>query len=521
MEAGRIQIDVPGRVSVHVAPPRADESLARWIEAAGIPLNMRCGGRGLCRGCLIQIGGADPVRSCQCTGRDLPSDCARIEIPLASLRDESLHGVVDFEVRGDLPPPVLRSGLGLALDIGTTTIAGALWDLSTGKFIASATRANAQRRYGDNIVSRITFATENPGAREALHEALVRDSLEPMVDQLCREAAIEPDAITEAAASGNPTMLHTLARASLEGFARYPFRPEFLDEREIPGMDAGLTGQVSVRLLPGVGPFVGSDILSGALAVGMLGPDPGNWLLIDFGTNGEIMLRTGEQFFVTATAAGPAFEGGRLRCGATAREGVISALSWDKNKWQSALVGGSRGPARGISGAAYVDFLAEAHAAELINTFGRFVAGAPGVAQVGTPEPEAGVELGGGQFITEADIAEILQAKAAIAAGFAVLMELAEISPADLETVFVGGGFGYHLNPRNACAVGLLPDVPDGRIELVGNSSLGGTSALLLAANPATFEGVLSRTQVVELNQQPSFEDHFTDSLMIGPAEDF
>jgi uncharacterized 2Fe-2S/4Fe-4S cluster protein (DUF4445 family) len=131
------------------------------------------------------------------------------------------------------------------------------------------------------------------------------------------------------------------------------------------------------------------------------------------------------------------------------------------------------------------------------------------------------VELGGGQFITEADIAEILQAKAAIAAGFAVLMELAEISPADLETVFVGGGFGYHLNPRNACAVGLLPDVPDGRIELVGNSSLGGTSALLLAANPATFEGVLSRTQVVELNQQPSFEDHFTDSLMIGPAEDF
>jgi uncharacterized 2Fe-2S/4Fe-4S cluster protein (DUF4445 family) len=203
------------------------------------------------------------------------------------------------------------------MDIGTTTVAAALWDFTSGQCLGSGSRTNAQIRYGDNVVARIDYSTNKPDGIKDLKNALVADSLCPLIDKLCRNARVRIDDVTEANAAGNPAMLHALAGASLEGLGSYPFRPAFLDMRSFASAAIRLQGRFPVKFLPCLGPFVGADIVAGALAAGLMNlKNPA--LLIDFGTNGEILLRTQEGYLATATAAGPAFEGGRLNCGAAA-----------------------------------------------------------------------------------------------------------------------------------------------------------------------------------------------------------
>lgn len=225
-----------------------------------------------------------------------------------------------FEIRlpeSETPVP-LRPGIGLSLDIGTTTLAGALWDFTTGRCLATASLANAQIRHGDNVLARISFSLEQADGTARLQQALVVDTLTPLITTLCRQAGIAPGAITEANAAGNPTMLHTLAGESLDGLARYPFRPVFLGARRLESKAVGLPLECPLDLLPGLGPFVGADLTAGALASGLI-TSTVPMLLIDFGTNGEILLQHAGRCLATATAAGPAFEGGRLGCGAPAR----------------------------------------------------------------------------------------------------------------------------------------------------------------------------------------------------------
>ena len=505
----------------HPLPPPGDsaEPLSHWLETHGHPLNTRCGGRGLCNGCQIRVespAGIVTERACQLTASDLPADLTRIQIPLTSCRDASLHGVTVFELRNPGPPPPTRPGVGLALDIGTTTVAGALWDFSTGRCLAEAAVANAQRRHGDNVVARISFSIDHADGLGRLRRALLNETLRPLIAGLCRDAGIAPAAITQAVAAGNPAMLHTLAGASLVGLATFPFHPVFLGDHHLTAADHGLPFACPLDLLPALGPFVGADITAGALASGLLADEPPA-LLIDFGTNGEILLKHAGGYLATATAAGPAFEGGRLACGAPARPGVISSLTRENGVWSWTLTGGGNGRPAGLSGAAYVDFIALGARDDLINAFGRFNRRHPGVITVADAAPGAGVrvQLTEDLYVSEADVAELLQAKAAIAAGVTTLLELASIRATDLHTLYVAGGFGYHLQPANAQALGLLPAMPLDRIALIGNSSLGGASLLLHPHQRPALNALLADTHVIELNQIASFGDHFTDALSL------
>ena len=180
------------------------------------------------------------------------------------------------------------------------------------------------------------------------------------------------------------------------------------------------------------------------------------------------------------------------------------------------------GRLRGISGAAYIDFLALALEDGFLNPFGRLDRTHPGVvlARDDDGDEEARAPVAGNLYVSEADIAELLQAKAAIAGGVATLLEVAGLRAEDLRTLMVAGGFGYHLNPRHARSVGLLPEVEDERIEVVGNASLGGASLWLLESDRSRLAPLSTQCRVIELNQIPSFEDHFTDALCLGPAED-
>lgn len=506
-----------GRENLLPAPAERSQLVSDWLAGYGIGLNMRCGGHGRCRGCLVETGGGhSPLRACRTSFGQLPPDAFPITIPLASCADHTLHGVSDFEVRAGDVRPKLRPGFGLALDIGTTTVAGALWNLAEGLCVATASRGNAQRRHGDDIMSRITFAVGNPDGLDRLHGALVDETLIPLVTDLTREANVETCRICEAVAAGNPTMLHTLARERLGGLATYPFRPVFLGERTLCARDAGLAGDFRLRLLPGLGPFVGSDIAAGALAAGYLEPRRGPALLMDFGTNGELLLKTSDGYLAAAAAAGPAFEGGRLRHGATARAGVVSSLQLECGVWQSSVIGDRLQPI-GISGAAYVDFVASAWRAGMLNDFGRFERGHPGVS-LPTGEETTGciVSLGNGLDVSESDVAEILQAKAAIAGGVNTLLELAGLRAEDLDAVLVAGGFGYNLDIANALAIGLLPRMPRDRVELIGNASLGGASLVLQTDDVSALASLETHTRTIELNQIASFEDHFTAALILG-----
>lgn len=496
-------------------PQNADLRLTDWLEEQGVPLNTRCGGRGLCRGCLVEIDG-QTARACEADCRTVTS----IRILAASLRDHSLSGVSIFEIGGAAPRLHPRPGLGLAIDVGTTTVAAALWDLTDGNCLAHGAVANEQRRFGDNVLSRIDQAVGHGGISRHLQAALVKQTLHPLIAQLCHEAGQSESRIVEAVAAGNTIMLHTLAGADLSGFAAYPFRPQFLKAQTLHAREIGLEADFPILCGANLGPFVGADITLGAYACGMLGKDE-TALLIDFGTNGEILLKHPGGTLATATAAGPAFEGGRLKCGAPARDGVVSSLQRVFESWQLHLCGG--GPPQGrtshLSGAAYIDFLALAVRDGILSTNGRMNPEHPEV-QAAKPEEESGrfTALTPRIAVTEADVAELIQAKAAIAAGVMTLLEVAGLPPKAICTLYIAGGFGYHLDIDHAIAIGMLPDLPRERIRIIGNASLGGASRLLQTQSESPIRELAGHCSVIELNQIASFEDHFIDSMALQPT---
>jgi uncharacterized 2Fe-2S/4Fe-4S cluster protein (DUF4445 family) len=503
----------------------ADAHLAAFLERHGHPLNTRCGCRGLCSGCTVRLqdDATRAERSVQACRTDIATLApgTQVRIPAVSSRDGSLHGVTAFEVRASSARPLPRPGLGFAVDIGTTTVAAALWDLASGACLAEGARGNQQRAHGDNVVTRIGFSLENAGGLDRLRASLCDGTLAPLLLDLCAQAGVGIEAVTELVAVGNPTMLHTFAGASLKGLATFPFHPVFLGERILPPHEHRLPVACDARLAAALGPFVGADITAGALASGMLDA-PGPLLLIDFGTNGEILLKQGDTYLATATAAGPAFEGGRLACGAAAKPGVISSLRLEDGRWQWTLTGGGAGRPSGISGAAYVDFIACASRAGILGALGRMDPRHPLVERAADAPPGAALRcrIDRDIFISEADVAELLQAKAAIAAGVATLLGLAGLAPTDLRTLFVAGGFGYHLDHANARVLGLLPALPLERVSTIGNSALGGACLLLLSRDHGPIERLRAATRVVELNQIPTFEDHYVDALGItGDAD--
>lgn len=511
-----IPVSVEGRNDTRLRlSATADSKLSDWLDSNGLPLNTRCGGKGVCRGCSVILNG-ERVRSCQIELANLKPEETSLHIPQRSLHSETLEGVSAFEINRRNTSYRRRAGIGVSLDIGTTTVAGSLWNLSSGMCLAVASVANAQRRHGDNILARIDFAVNRDSGSDTLQSALVKGSVDPLIQTLLQKAGLAQESITEAIASGNTVMLHTLLGESLAGFTAYPFHPVFLEERHLSTTAIGLGTDFPLVLTPSLGPFVGGDILAGALAAG-ISEGPENALLIDFGTNGEILLRAGDRFLATATAAGPAFEGGRLMHGAPAAPGVIGGLQINGDQWITETIG-DRPPekATGISGAAYIDFMAEARSNGFLNPMGRLDREHALVeSREIEGESEWLVALTGNLFITESDIAEIIQAKAAILGGTLALMEEADIAAEEIEAIYVAGGFGYHLDPAHAVNIGLLPNVPTGKIQVIGNASLAGASLLLQGNLAQECERLCEKCEVIELNQLESFEDHYIDAMIL------
>jgi len=442
-----------------------------------------------------------------------------VEIPARSLLAHPPAVVADFKT--GVPcgnDPLFGGGLGVAVDIGTTTAALLLVELPGGGILSRASGLNAQVGMGDNVLTRIQLCQDDKSAVARLRDAFWKSTFDPLLDRALAEAGRGRAEISGVVLAGNTTMLHLACGEDPTPMGTVPFTPVFLDHRVMPGDRFGLPAGCGVHVLPGLSAYVGADIAAGAICRGIAFAYRPQ-LFVDVGTNGEILLAGPAGLTACATAAGPAFEGCGLLSGMRAAEGAISRIAFREGPspvtWQA--IGPPGGPLHGITGSAYIDFLSEARAAGLLTETGRFdreyVDAHPGRFAPG----ENGLcLLIDAVRIGEVDVALLLQAKAAIAAGIETLLERQGLQPSDIETLHLAGGFGLHLDSTHAIRCGLLPGFDARQIEAVGNTSLGGAwLAMMDASLVGEMEALRQSTDTIELNQDPGFEDRFITHLAL------
>ncbi len=536
---GEDAADVPLR---H-APDAAKPTLADLLLANDMPIETRCHQRGWCRGCRAQLEAGHleslngqrisaPADILTCAIRADPDADAIVRVPERSMVSARPRVGVTFSIGtpyrvNPLFPAAGGRGITAAIDLGTTTVVVLLVDVATGELLARAGGLNAQVHYGDNVLTRIVHGSTGAGLAQ-LQEIVVARTLAPLLREALRKADCAVDALNGITVAGNTTMLHLLAGENPASIGIAPFTPVFLHTTHVEaariGLSArfpGLPRELPVALLPGLSGYVGADIAAGIVATGMAFDERPS-LLLDLGTNGEIALQRDRELFVSATAAGPAFEGSGLSAGTRAEDGAIADLAWTGSDWRIGRLGGDAAPPRGLCGSAYLDFLAEGARHGLLEPSGRFSnawwTALPGDARVKTNHGRA-IRIGPGPeapLVSEADVARLLQAKAAIGAGVETLLTRAGMAAREIGTLYLAGGFGLHLNVANAIAVGLLPGFEPAQVRVVGNSALAGAVLASLDKDAlAEMESLRGRAQVVELNHDPAFEDRYIDHLSL------
>jgi len=530
-----------GRHDLTVPTGEAGLPVSELLARRGCPLNTRCGGRGLCGGCEVELCAgslhriADGARvaanatarlkSCQMR---LGGEPIELVVPARSLLRHEPAVVAEFRL--NIPwardPLVPEARYGAAVDIGTTTVALLLCDLATGRVIGEASGFNAQIRFGEDVLTRIQLCSTDPKALGQLQRAVAIETINPLLQNACLQAGVAPREIGGMTVAGNTTMLHLLAGVDPTPMGVHPFRPVFLEHRTYAPQDLGLEfgdGAAQVHLLPGPAAYVGADLAAGMVATGLL-YDDGPALLVDVGTNGEIIAKVGDRLIGCATAAGPAFEGAGLTSGTRAVHGAIERvrLRTDPFAAELGLIGATDRPL-GICGSAYVDFLWEARRTGLLQAKGRFDDAFCARAGDAVQADKYGRKLrlhahgiSGPVWISELDVARLLQVKAVIAAGISTLLHLLGTAPRDVKRLYLAGGFGMHLSLEHAIGCGLLPGFAVEQIQVVGNTSLGGAFLALHDRSLLEEMAVACRTmEAIELNLQPGFEDAYIDQLVL------
>ena len=397
------------------------------------------------------------------------------------------------------PGATLGRNFGLAVDVGTTTLVMELVDVESGKTVDLEAALNSQSARGADVISRITHAlsgTENA----AELRGLVLESLNQMVRRLLVRNRISPSSVYEAVVSGNTAMNHLMLGVPVDTLARAPYHAVF---SRLPCLDTadvglGIHPRGKVYFSPNIKSYVGGDISSGFLASGLAGR-AGCFLFIDLGTNGEIVLKAGEDIMATSTAAGPAFEGMNISCGSPALPGAIYRAE-DSGVLRVFTIANS--PPRGICGTGLIDLIAVFRA--------RGEIAAAGAIQGGT----GNLAVAEGLTLTQNDIRQVQLACAAVKSGIRLMLKAAALSAERLDGIYVAGAFGNYLNIANAQAIGLLPTIAGDKVVFVGNSSLAGARRLLVAKGERDqLESLAAGIRYVSLASDPEFQDQFIRSL--------
>ena len=517
-----VTIQRPGKEPVDI-DCRDGETLLDAMTRNRVFIESPCGGTGTCGKCKVRVlkgevrehSSAPELLSVREYENGVRFACQTVPLEDCTLRlhvRDGYEAVAAYgggagEPKETSGPLQTEDGLGIAVDVGTTTVAIQLFDLRAGTELGSHTAANHQSAYGADVIARITASTQGKG--EELR-ALIRADLTEGIRSLLTKAQRDPSEVKRMVLAANTTMVHLLMGYSCETLGVAPFTPVNLDRIQTDG--AQLLGNPAFAncrcwIFPGISTYVGGDIVSGLLYCGFHKRETPA-LFIDLGTNGEIAVGSKNRILVASTAAGPAFEGGNISHGVGCVPGAICQIALE-NKAVSRYKTIREAPPCGICGTGVIELTAELLREGLIDETGLlnevyFENGFPVV---------QGTE--GMITFRQQDVREIQLAKAAVRAGIETLLEEYGISPDELDAVYVAGGFGYRLNMEKAVFLGLLPQSLQDKVKAVGNSSLGGAARCLLEeSNLKWAEELCKVSQEVSLSVSRTFQESYIESML-------
>ena len=414
--------------------------------------------------------------------------------------------------------------VGCAIDIGTTTVTMVLTDLESGKILAKGSSGNGQIRYGADVINRIIEQSKS-GGRKKLQDAIIKETLSPIIANLCKAAGISARSILRLSVGANTTMNHLFVGVDAQPVRMEPYIPSFFGWEGLLAGDVKLPANplAPVLIAPNIGSYVGGDITAGTLAAGLWDKDEMS-LFIDLGTNGEIVFGNRDFMMSCACSAGPAFEGGDISCGMRATDGAIEACTLDKATMEPTLsiVGDPGQRPVGICGSGIIDIISELFRCGIINAKGLFIREGDRVRRdshgmgryviADAHQSETGREVS----INEVDIDNFIRAKGAIFSAISTLLSSVDMSVEAIDKVYVAGGIGSGINMKNAVNIGMFPDVELEKFHYIGNSSLAGAYAMVMSdeANVKLAE-IAANMTYLELSTHPGYMDSFVAACFL------
>ncbi|MDR1797008.1 MAG: ASKHA domain-containing protein [Clostridiales Family XIII bacterium] len=489
------------------------------IQAQGLPIEAVCGGAGKCGKCLVSVDGEEKL-ACK-------TAVSGEAMTVAVLASAEGMEVLATSAATDAKPDAKAGGgsqpaaVAIAIDIGTTTVVVKATDAATGESLAVRGFTNPQRAFGADVLSRINLSMDDAGKLSPL----ITKALDEAIADVLQEAAIPAASIMRVVIAGNTTMCYLLLNLRCRSLGLAPFEPEFSLKPEYGYAEVFHTDRLAcpVIVTPFLSAFVGGDIVSGLVHIGRHFANDQSYILVDMGTNGEIAYRGGGRLLATSTAAGPALEGGNILFGMSSTAGAIYAAEYLDEPGGGAFSVRTIGdaPPVGICGSGVIDLVAKLLAAGFIEATGAMSAGIPQHLFREVPlndRPSKAILIaegaGGADDVVfcQKDVREFQLAKGAIRAGIEILMKEMGAAP---DVLYLAGAFGQNIDLDSAFAVGLLPESLRGRVQFVGNTSLGGAEdACLSAGTGGDIEAILAEAEEINLGSHPDFNNVFMETMM-------
>ena len=467
--------------NVHMEVP-AGMTLLDALRQAGFSVDAPCGGRGTCGKCRVTMDGVERLACQTKVDRDMTVELPR-QAPASILTETFAVSRAN------------EKGYSLAFDIGTTTVVGFLLD--GGTELACESARNPQSVYGADVISRIQYALKTDGT---VLTKVIRDRLTELTEALCGNAGVAAGDIRRVSFVGNPAMQQLFLGIKPDNLARLPFSPVLTEMREVAAKEyLPCLQKASLLIVPDISGFVGADTVACMLTT-RLDQQEDMTLLVDIGTNGEMVLGNRDRLVACSTAAGPALEGANISCGMRGQVGAIDHVHLENGEMECSVIGG--GKAMGICGSGLIDAAAAALELGLINARGR------------VQTEDRNIPLTDGIVLTQDDIRQLQLAKGAIAAGIRLMAEHLGIELEAIRNVYLAGAFGSFMNPDAACSIGLLPKELAGKTQAIGNAA--GSGAKLLACDSSALDyaqTLVEKTEFLELASVADFQYRFAENM--------
>lgn len=414
----------------------------------------------------------------------------------------------------------IRKGeYGVSCDIGTTTVVGSLWSLETGELLGQKGATNPQRQFGADVISRISYCIGSHEKIYALQHPL-RMTIRSLLFELCNDAGVNIENVTKTTFCGNTTMMLLFAGMPVDGIAAYPFTPDHIDGMVVKSKfdEYNIDGY----LLPNIGGHIGGDISAGIISTEIADFD-GDAILLDIGTNGEIVLKAHGKLYGFSTAAGPAFEGANIQCGMSGTSGAIESFTFSEDNIQYNTIAGEN--PIGICGSGIMSAICEMLDNGIIDKDGKLLpydtyTRIHPFSQIKEHICDdkfilvKGIDGNEDIYITQKDIRELQLAKGAIKAGINLLLKKAECSIKEIDRIYLAGGFGMNTPVETLLKIGVIPDIAAEKVQLVGNSALAGASMVLMSDKEKRYcEEISRKVERIELNTLDDFQNEFINAL--------